>query len=949
MAQTVYYPADGIYNGFLQQINIVECDNNNTERVGGSISMFGGDGSELVNQGFALEPFGSVHIILNDLVNIVDSYGTFSISLDGDSSLGDRVSCRTVFYKTTPAGSEKDYDFSYVIPVGNPDQGVLSGIFNSINPGAERIPVQNWLSILNSSDDSFSAVVEIYGQGGELINEVNVSNLGPRGRTDIPLGHIEGETTGVYKVRPANPGQQYQALLIRYGPHFFDGRFSFAFPLQAVAGTCQGSPLFASSMGSIFTQNWLEMANTNEFDVSINVRVKDRFGALLRDQAVLIPSLRQHHIYLNEIIDPDGTGNVGTVEVSCEDPSNQILAQSAYYGSHNSMNTAWAYAVQSKTGQTAREGSQLSFPMNTFLGMGNWIKIAEEDGLATGLNFSLFDSQGSLRSSNLESISASGTLDFDVHSKVAPDIVGSTIVSSEAGSGISGHVLRTLPERSGAIGSIVYIPASIQPFSDIPSVEGFTGNPQSLAPYRDFLTDQEITHFFTKASFGAHPSERTQLRDLGLSYQLNLMLNAPPNASVNTYIENPEEINWNETKVAWMKLMIDGANPLQERMALIFHDLFATNCRAADNESCRDHVELLRNNALGNFRDLAQEITIDRLMLHWLNGNQNEVEAPDENYSREFWELFTLGEASLHQGQWRLYDSQDIIESSRSFTGWRTYSPDGERVVFNEYFHDFGEKTIWAGTPYEATGAFNQSDIVNLTLDTRPESARWIAQRLFSALVHDHPEPSVVNQLADQLVATNWEIKPVVETILRSEAFFSAESRNNRVKDAITFYVGFLRTTRMPYNDSRFSWRFTHQYLGFEPTRPPSVNGWPINKHEGALQSAYFLSWLTGYANMMNLTLGDIRGEEYTFDVLSLIPASRFNPSPAGVVDELTTLMGVELNGEERQVLIEYVSTDRRYDGEDRVADFTDNPGALSTKVRGVIWMLSQHRNYLTF
>ena len=83
-AQSVSYPATGIYNGFIGQTNIVECDNNNTESVSGALKMFTGDGSELANQGFSLRPFGSVHLILNNLAEIADTYGVFSISLNGD-------------------------------------------------------------------------------------------------------------------------------------------------------------------------------------------------------------------------------------------------------------------------------------------------------------------------------------------------------------------------------------------------------------------------------------------------------------------------------------------------------------------------------------------------------------------------------------------------------------------------------------------------------------------------------------------------------------------------------------------------------------------------------------------------------------------------------------------------------------------------------------------------
>ena len=97
-AEQVQFPASGIYNGFLNQLNIVECDNNNTESVSGELSLFNSAGSTVGNQSFTLDPSGSAHIILNDLASIADSYGTYSVSLSGDQVLSERVSCRTVFY-----------------------------------------------------------------------------------------------------------------------------------------------------------------------------------------------------------------------------------------------------------------------------------------------------------------------------------------------------------------------------------------------------------------------------------------------------------------------------------------------------------------------------------------------------------------------------------------------------------------------------------------------------------------------------------------------------------------------------------------------------------------------------------------------------------------------------------------------------------------------------------
>jgi uncharacterized protein (DUF1800 family) len=111
--------------------------------------------------------------------------------------------------------------------------------------------------------------------------------------------------------------------------------------------------------------------------------------------------------------------------------------------------------------------------------------------------------------------------------------------------------------------------------------------------------------------------------------------------------------------------LLDGPNPLHERMALFWHDRFATSSRVLDGRDenlALQHWQMLRRNALGNYRTFLQELTIDPLMLIWLDGANSPKDNPNENYTREFWELFTLGRDVL-------YDEEDIREGSRAFTG----------------------------------------------------------------------------------------------------------------------------------------------------------------------------------------------------------------------------------------------------------------------------------------
>jgi uncharacterized protein (DUF1800 family) len=110
--------------------------------------------------------------------------------------------------------------------------------------------------------------------------------------------------------------------------------------------------------------------------------------------------------------------------------------------------------------------------------------------------------------------------------------------------------------------------------------------------------------------------------------------------------------------------MVRTSRPLVERMTLIWHDWFATSNDGADSQRLMlEQNALFRRNALGSFRDLLLQVTHDRAMLLWLNGVENEKEAPNENYARDMMELFTLGAG-------RGYGERDVREQARALTGW---------------------------------------------------------------------------------------------------------------------------------------------------------------------------------------------------------------------------------------------------------------------------------------
>jgi uncharacterized protein (DUF1800 family) len=145
----------------------------------------------------------------------------------------------------------------------------------------------------------------------------------------------------------------------------------------------------------------------------------------------------------------------------------------------------------------------------------------------------------------------------------------------------------------------------------------------------------------------------------------------------------------------WVYVLLHSHQPLVERMTLFWHGHFATSAeKVTDANAMMDQNRLLRKHALGNLRQLAQDISRDAAMLTYLDSATNRKVHPNENYARELMELFCLGEGN--------YSEKDVQELARCFTGWEIKQG---QFRFNRYQHDSGTKTILGKTDTFADGA----------------------------------------------------------------------------------------------------------------------------------------------------------------------------------------------------------------------------------------------------
>lgn len=472
-SQELELPATGFWNTFLDQVNILECDNTSNAEIQLRLRLRGSNTEEITSLVFGISAFGAKHIILSDIASISDAYGSYRIEyVSGPSNLGEHLSCRTVFYRWSSNASIKLLDFAYVLPVKVATEGVTGGIYNSYNPSGLEQPTLNWLSVINQHGSSWSGQVEVYGIDGSLHSIKTLTNLLPGERRDLPLGHDRGQTTGTYRIIPEHGTAKYQAYLIRYGLSA-NNSFRFAFPLYSLSGTCQESAVQLSTMNNGLTQNWIELANLSSSSIQTLVTLRDRFGTPLKQQLEQVTGFKQKHIYVNSHLDPSAFGNVGSASIECDDDNAPLLMQSAYYGrTPGQIETEWSYAVQAGVISSTGEGEQVVVPVNTHLGMYNWFKAVNSGPASTNLEFTVLEQNGDALAQGSAVIALNGTQDIGVHAYTGANKIGS-FVAYPSGTGVSvqADILRVLPRVDGQLGYIVHIPGAVQTRTTLPEPE----------------------------------------------------------------------------------------------------------------------------------------------------------------------------------------------------------------------------------------------------------------------------------------------------------------------------------------------------------------------------------------------------------------------------------------------------------------------------------------------
>jgi hypothetical protein len=362
-----------------------------------------------------------------------------------------------------------------------------------------------------------------------------------------------------------------------------------------------------------------------------------------------------------------------------------------------------------------------------------------------------------------------------------------------------------------------------------------------------------VAHLMRRAGFGAGREELEARAAKGYDATVEELLNPDSQPPVDPYVllrHQPASLLPGGQppmgNVNYMYYLVNTQRPLEEKMALFWHHVFATGNSKVDNyDQLLEQIEMFRNDGMGNYRDLLLKIAKNPTMLFWLDNNQNHGTAVNENWGRELLELFSLGASN--------YTEVDVREASRAFTGW-TFETKLPRLPYGRFpwkfeyrpeDHDDGEKTFLGHK-----GKFNGEDIINIIVQ-QPACARFICRHLYNFFVADEPQvpawqieaprdQAAIDSMCKVFTDSKGEMKPLLRHVFKSDFFKNA--RYKHLKSPAEVVVGTLRLVggyELPkpgYGELSMQ----PSYMGQDLLNPPSVEGWHTGQewiNSGSLMS----------------------------------------------------------------------------------------------------------------
>lgn len=374
-----------------------------------------------------------------------------------------------------------------------------------------------------------------------------------------------------------------------------------------------------------------------------------------------------------------------------------------------------------------------------------------------------------------------------------------------------------------------------------------TGGIEVYVPSADNpWTKEKISHLYRRMGFGAN----VETLDAGLDVDPNELVDTLMDDAVSLVLtEEPEWAFWNfddyedypaessdQRQFLYKQFMLDMINNgFRDKMTLFWSNHFVTEIETYACPSYNwQYYTLLQQNALGNFKTFVQEVGLTPAMLVYLNGFENTSEEPNENYARELFELFTLGEDNN-------YTQTDIVETAKALSGYVGITVQCGDISFVEADHDSTEKTIFG-----QTGNWGYQDIIDILFEQRSdEIATHICTKLYQFFVSHSVNDDIVDELKSTFIENDFEIDPVLRQLFKSEHFFDDDVIGVQIKSPMELALSFVNETEFSLNDDVLEGlAYLNSVLGQVLFSPVDVAGWQGN-HDWINASTLTGRWLT--------------------------------------------------------------------------------------------------------
>jgi len=435
------------------------------------------------------------------------------------------------------------------------------------------------------------------------------------------------------------------------------------------------------------------------------------------------------------------------------------------------------------------------------------------------------------------------------------------------------------------------------------------------------MANQEIAlmaHLMRRAGFGATREELEQRVARGYEATVEELLNPERQPALDRYeLVRYHPWTWKPGTLPgmgateWLWYMVNTQRPLEEKMSLFWHQVFATGVSKVDHyDEITRMVALFREKGMGSYKELILELSRNPAMIYWLDNCENHADAVNENWGRELLELFSMGVGN--------YTEVDVRETSRAFTGW-TIEPKLPRGPIGRHDwnfkyrpedHDDTEKTFLG-----ETGNLNGEDIIDIICQ-HPATATFIARHLYNFFVADEAQvpawavtpprdPEAIDALAGAFIDSGYNIKATLRVLFNSNFFKNA--RFARLKSPAEVVVGTMKLVGGYGFPAPGIGELSRQaqYMGQDLLNPPSVEGW----HTG-------VEWINSGSLMRRINFtADLVGDVEKPGIQSIINRlkAQGDLSAEGFVDTCLDLMGpLEVNAETRQELIDHTSAGGR-------------------------------------